>query len=60
MSPFMTSLTMSASLQKAIGVLKVEAGDWEGMFSEGCCHRFLSNGYLSLEASRRIPGGFTV
>ena len=60
MSPFMTSLTMSASPQKAIGVLKVEAGDWEGMFSEGCCHRFLSNGYLSLEASRGIPGGFTV
>ena len=60
MSPFMTNLTMSASPQKAIGVLKVEAGDWEGTFSEGCCHRFLSNGFLSLEASRGLPGGFTV
>ena len=60
MSAFMSSLTKSASPQKAIGILKVEAGDWEGMFSEGCCHRFLSNGFLSLEASRGIPGGFTV
>ena len=47
--------------RSAIGVLKVEAGDWEGTFSEGCCHRFLSNGFLSLEASRGLlPGGFTV
>ena len=60
MSPFMTNLTMAASPQKAIGVLKVEAGDWEGTFSEGCCHRFLSNGFLSLDASRGLPGGFTV
>ena len=61
MSPFMTTLIMTSSPQKAIGVLKVEAGDWEGTFSEGCCHRFLSNGFLSLEASRGIPpGGFTV
>jgi hypothetical protein len=60
MSPFMTSLIMTSSPQKAIGILKVEAGDWEGTFSDGCFHRFLSNGYLSLEASRGIPGGFTV
>jgi hypothetical protein len=60
MSPFMTALITTSSPQKAIGVLKVEAGDWEGTFSEGCCHRFLSNGFLSLEASRGIPGGFTV
>ena len=60
MSPFMTALIMTSSPQKAIGVLKVEAGDWEGTFSDGCFHRFLSNGYLSLEASRGIPGGFTV
>ena len=60
MSPFMTALITTSSPQKAIAVLKVEAGDWEGTFSEGCCHRFLSNGFLSLEASRGIPGGFTV
>ncbi len=60
MSAFMVNLTKSLSPQKAIGILKVEAGEWEGMFSEGCCHRFLSNGFLSLEASRGIPGGFTV
>ena len=60
MSPFMSSLIMTSSPQKAIGILKVEAGDWEGTFSDGCFHRFLSNGFLSLEESRRIPGGFTV
>ena len=60
MSPFMTALVSSSSPQKAIGVLKVESGDWEGTFSDGCYHRFLSNGFLSLEASRGIPGGFTV
>jgi hypothetical protein len=60
MSPFMTALVSTSSPQKAIGVLKVESGDWEGTFSDGCCHRFLSNGFLSLEASRGIPGGFTV
>jgi hypothetical protein len=60
MSPFMTSLITTSSPQKAIGILKVEAGDWEGTFSDGCFHRFLSNGFLSLEASRGIPGGFTV
>jgi hypothetical protein len=60
MSPFMTSLIMTSSPQKAIGVIKVETGDWEGTFSDGSFHRFLSNGFLSLEASRGIPGGFTV
>ena len=60
MSPFMTVLIMTSSPQKAIGLIKVKAGDWEGTFSEGSFHRFLSNGFLSLEASRGIPGGFTV
>jgi hypothetical protein len=44
----MMNLTMMASPKKAIGVLKVDAGDWEGTFSEGCFHCFLSNGFLTL------------
>ena len=60
MSPFMFSLIMTSFPQKAIGILKVEAGDWEGTFSDGCFRRFLSKRFLSLEASWGIPGGFTV
>ena len=57
----MTALIMTSSPQKDIGVLKVESGDWEGALSKnGCFHRFLSHGFLSLEASWGIPGGFTV
>jgi hypothetical protein len=57
MSPFMTNLTISTSPPKSH---RSFAGDWEGTFAEGCCHRFLSNGFLSLGASRGLPGGFTV
>ena len=60
MSTFMTTLTKSASPQKAIGLLKNRALDWEGSFSEGSCHRMLANGFLSLEKNRANPGGFTV
>ena len=60
MSPFMTALIMTSSPQKAIGILKVKSSNWEGTFSDGCFHRFLSHGFLSLEASWGIPGGFTV
>jgi hypothetical protein len=37
-SAFMTTLTKSKTAQKAIGLLKSRALDWEGTFSEGCCH----------------------
>ena len=60
MSPFMITLTKSATPQKAIGLLKNRALDWEGTFSEGCCHRLLANGFLSLETNKANPGGFTV
>ena len=46
--------------QKAIGLLRAETRDWEGTFSDGCVHRFLSSGFLSLNANRADPGGFTV
>ena len=60
MSDFMITLTKSATPQKAIGLLKNRALDWEGTFAEGCCHRLLANGFLSLETNRANPGGFTV
>lgn len=60
MSEFMVTLTKSATPQKAIGLLKNRALDWEGTFAEGCCHRMLANGFLSLETNRANPGGFTV
>jgi hypothetical protein len=60
MSQFMTTLTKSKTPQKAIGLLKNRALDWEGTFAEGCCHRLLANGFLSLETNRANPGGFTV
>ncbi|KAI2493347.1 hypothetical protein MHU86_21192 [Fragilaria crotonensis] len=60
MTEFMKTLTKSATPQKAIGLLKNRALDWEGTFAEGCCHRLLANGFLSLETNRANPGGFTV
>ena len=60
MSDFMITLTKSATPQKAIGLLKNRALDWEGTFAEGCCHRLLANGFLSLETNRANSGGFTV
>jgi len=59
-SEFMTGLMTAKAPQKAIGLLKAETRDWEGTFSDGCLHRFLSNGFLSIEANRANPGGFTV
>jgi len=60
LSEFMTNLMTSKAPQKAIGLLKAETRDWEGTFSDGCLHRFLSNGFLSIEANRANPGGFTI
>jgi hypothetical protein len=56
----MKTLTKLKSPQKAIGLLKAEMRDWRGTFSDGGCHRFLSNGFLSSDNNRANPGGFTV
>ena len=61
MSDFMISLTtMTATPLKAIGLLRAATRAWEGTFSDGCCHRFLSSGFLSQESNLANPGGFTV
>jgi hypothetical protein len=60
MSEFMKTLTKLKSPQKAIGLLKAEMREWKGTFSDGGCHRFLSNGFLSSDTNRANPGGFTV
>ena len=60
MSEFMVNLTTSKSPQKAINLLLSETRDWEGTFSEGSLHRMLSTGFLSPDANRANPGGFTI
>ena len=57
---FMKVLLSTKTPQKAIALLKSETRYWEGTFSEGCVHRFLSSGFLSLNANRAEPGGFTL
>jgi hypothetical protein len=60
MSVFMTNLTSCKTPQKAISLLQSEAREWEGTFSPGAMHKLLSNGFLSQEANRANPGGFTI
>lgn len=60
MSDFMTNLTMTPTPLKAIGLLRAATRAWEGTFSDGCCHRFLSTGFLSQDSNLANPGGFTV
>jgi hypothetical protein len=60
MTEFMKSLSRSKTPQKAVALLKAATRPWNGTFSEGGCHRFLSNGFLSLDANKSNPGGFTV
>jgi hypothetical protein len=60
MSEFMRNLTSSRTPQKAINLLQSETRDWEGTFSVGGFHRMLSNGFLSQDANRSNPGGFTI
>ena len=60
MSEFMTNLTTSKSPQKAINLLLSETRDWEGTFSEGSLHKMLLHGFLSPDANRANPGGFTI
>ena len=60
MSEFMTTLSMTPTPLKAIGLLRAATRAWEGTFSDGCCHRFLSTGFLSQESNLANPGGFTV
>ena len=56
----MNNMTTSMTPQKAINLIQSETRDWEGTFSVGGFHRMLSNGFLSQEANRANPGGFTI
>ena len=60
MTPFMLSVTMTKTPQKAVSLLRAATRGWEGTFSDGCCHRLLANGFLSAEVNPANPGGFTV
>lgn len=60
MSEFMINLTTSKTPQKAIKRLLTETRDWEGTFAEGSLHKMLSYGFLSPDANRANPGGFTL
>jgi hypothetical protein len=40
--------------------MKAETRNLLGTFSEGGCHRMLSNVFLSLDVNKSNPGGFTV
>ena len=60
MTEFMISLTTSKTPQKAISLIQSETRDWEGTFSAGGFHRMLSHGFMSNEANRANPGGFTL
>jgi hypothetical protein len=60
MSAFMTNLTSCKTPQKAISLIQSEARGWEGTFSVGGMHKLLSNGFLSQEANRANPGGFSL
>ena len=57
---FMITLATVKTPQKAVGLIKTATRYWEGTFTEGCCHRLLSNGFLSQESNQANPGGFTV
>ena len=60
MTPFMSTVTMTKTPQKAVALLRAATRGWEGTFSDGCCHRLLANGFLSTEANPANPGGFTI
>ena len=60
MTPFMNTVTMTKTPQKAVSLLRAATRAWEGTFSDGCCHRLLANGFLSTESNPANPGGFTV
>ena len=60
MTPFMSTVTMTKTPQKAVSLLRAATRGWEGTFSVGCCHRLLANGFLSTEANPANPGGFTI
>jgi hypothetical protein len=59
LSEFMVQLSKEKTASRALQLIQSEACEWEGSFSAGGFHRFLSTGFLSQEVNRGNPGGYT-
>ena len=60
LSEFMVQLSKEKTATRALQLIQSEAREWEGSFSAGGFHRFLSTGFLSQEVNRGNPGGYTL
>ena len=60
LTEFMKELSETTSATKALQLVLSESRDWDGTFSHGGFHRFLSAGFVSQEQNRTNPGGFNL
>jgi len=60
LTDFMSQLSKETSASKALQQVVNESKDWEGTFSHGGFHKFLSSGFVSQEQNRGNPGGFNL
>ena len=60
LSVFMVQLSKEKTATRALQLIQSEAREWEGSFSAGGFHRFLSTGFLSQGVNRGNPGGYTL
>lgn len=60
LSEFMELLVQEKSATRALQLIISESKDWEGTFSAGGFHRFLSTGFIAQEKNRANPGGFNL
>ena len=60
LTEFMSQLSKETSASKALQLVINESKDWEGTFSHGGFHKFLSSGFVSQEQNRANPGGFNL
>jgi hypothetical protein len=60
LTDFMSQLSKETSASKALQQVVNESKDWEGTFSHGGFHKFLSSGFVSQEQNRGNSGGFNL
>ena len=60
LSTFMNEIAGAKTAHRALVLAQAEARLWEGTFSPGGFHRFLSTGFMSQETNTANPGGFTL
>ena len=60
LTEFMSQLAKEKTATRGLQLIQSEAKDWEGTFSPGGFHRFLSTGFVSQEINRANPGGFNL